>query len=136
MDGQRFDELTRTMARGTSRRQALRLVGGGLAGALLAAVGRGGSAGAAPRTCDDLEARCLEAVGDACREEEEHPHMSPYPCYAEHGGGACRTWFERCPQACDPSFNAGTCESGCPNGGVCLALLNPAGRLMCRCIKL
>ena len=37
MDGQRFDAVTR--AAGTSRRRALRLLGGGLAGGALAAVG-------------------------------------------------------------------------------------------------
>ena len=38
MDGQRFDDLTKALAGGATRRRALRLAGGGLAGALLAVV--------------------------------------------------------------------------------------------------
>jgi len=41
MDGQRFDGLTRELAQETSRRRVLRLAGGGLGAALLAALGAG-----------------------------------------------------------------------------------------------
>ncbi len=46
MDGQRFDDLTRTLAAGTSRRRVLRVVGGGLAAALLGVLGRSDQAAA------------------------------------------------------------------------------------------
>ena len=46
LDGQRFDTWTRAMANGATRRRALRLAGGGLAGAVLAAVGVSRRAGA------------------------------------------------------------------------------------------
>src|SRR5687768_3687047 len=48
MDGRRFDDLTRLLATGTSRRGVLRALGGG--GAVLAAV-LGRRAEAAPSTC-------------------------------------------------------------------------------------
>ena len=54
MDGQRFDDLTKAMANGATRRRALRLAGGGLAGALLAAAelrNRAGAQGAPASTC-------------------------------------------------------------------------------------
>ena len=62
MDGQRFDVMAKEVARGATRRQALRLAGGGLAGALLGAVGFGRRARADwewRSHCDELHARCL-----------------------------------------------------------------------------
>jgi hypothetical protein len=48
----RFDELTKSLAEGVSRREALRRLGGGLAGALLASLGLAGVAqGASARDC-------------------------------------------------------------------------------------
>jgi len=41
LDHDRFDDLARTLATGTSRRQALKLLGGSLTGGLLAALGVG-----------------------------------------------------------------------------------------------
>jgi hypothetical protein len=45
MDQNRFDDLTRTLATSTSRRQALKLLGGGLLAALIpgSALAKGGS---------------------------------------------------------------------------------------------
>ena len=57
MDGQRFDAMARAMAGGATRRRALRLAGGGLAGALLAAAGLGGRA----------QADTCKASGKACK---------------------------------------------------------------------
>ena len=45
-----FDEFSKTLGKSTSRREALKLLGGGLAGGLLAALGVG-SAAAAPDRC-------------------------------------------------------------------------------------
>ncbi len=39
MDHDRFDDLTRSLGTGISRRQALKLLGGSLAGGLLSALG-------------------------------------------------------------------------------------------------
>ncbi len=56
MDHNRFDDLTRALAQGTSRRQALRLLGGSLAGGLLAALGVGQVA--AEDTCKPNGKKC------------------------------------------------------------------------------
>ena len=61
MDGSRFDDLTRRMAMGTSRRQALRLGGGGLATALLTLAGRGEAA------ADDTP----KPLGKKCRKDKQ-----------------------------------------------------------------
>ena len=53
MDGERFDDLTRKLAGGVSRRRALGLLAGGTVGALGAAFGRGRRAAA-------------QDIGDAC----------------------------------------------------------------------
>ena len=143
MDGQRFDAITRSVAAtldgrapGVSRRRALRLAGGGLVGALLAAAGFGRRAGAqGGPPCGELYARCLEAVGDACREEEDHPNMSPYPCYAEHGGGACRAWIQACPSSCGAP-NLGGFQDRCSEGRSCATALNPGNQIVCRCVEL
>ena len=50
LDGSRFDEITKALASGTSRRTVLRRLGAGLAGLGLAATGRG-AAQAAPNQC-------------------------------------------------------------------------------------
>jgi hypothetical protein len=55
-----FDEMAKALAGGLTRRQALRKVGGGLAGALLASVGLGKASGATPMNCADY---CKNFVG-------------------------------------------------------------------------
>jgi hypothetical protein len=52
-----FDELAKTLAEGVSRRDALRLVGGGLVGAVLTALGLGRAYGF---SCEEL---CVERFG-------------------------------------------------------------------------
>ena len=148
MDGQRFDEMTREMAGGATRRQALRLAEGGLAGALLAAVGLGKRAGAqkVPPACGDLEARCVESAGGAC-EGLEAGSLPYFNCLAEHGGEACRAFFTVCTEGCDfPSNNGLVCQalepggetsvSGCPQGKFCATAVNAGNQIVCRCVSL
>ena len=54
MDGERFDDLTRKLAGGVSRRRALGLLAGGTVGALGAAFGRGRRAAA-----QDIDDACF-----------------------------------------------------------------------------
>ena len=143
MDG-RLDAVAKAVARGATRRQALRLAGGGLAGALLAAAGLGKRAGAQEedtRPCDEVLARCVDQVGGAC----DHLHPATYAylvCLSGHGG-ACNAYFESCHVNCgavgepDEAFNVDRrqCAAGCPQGGICVAALNPANRLVCRCVS-
>ena len=136
MDAERFDDLTKAMASGATRRRALRLAGGGLAGALLAAAGLSKRAGAqANPSCGDMEARCLEAVGGACADVEAEPNTSPLPCYVEKGGGACRAYVQACNLQCGLPAHDG-CAGGCPNDTICVSAVNAAGRLLCRCVNL
>ena len=132
MDGQRFDQMTRAMAGGATRRQALRLAGGGLAGALLAAVGLGRRVGA-QESCDVLLARCTEEIGGACDGLQGRPYLN---CLEEQGR-ACSGYLEACTSNCgsnDPSRR--TCEGGCPQGGACTVALNAGSVIVCRCVSL
>ena len=105
MGGHRFDELTR-MAAGMSRRRALRLLGGGLAAALLAALGRGDRAAA-----ERIVSGCIN--------------------YGETGGppvitgdpGGTLVFQQPCP-ACAHI-----------EGAFCTAWVNPVNKLTCRCFR-
>src|SRR3712207_4230881 len=59
MDHERFDDLTRALATGMSRRQALKSLAGGAAGGLLAFLGVG-KAAAAPPGCKRNGKKCKE----------------------------------------------------------------------------
>ncbi len=112
MDAERFDGLARAMANGATRRRALRLAGGGLAGALLAAVGVGKRAGAQGAGGEQpLFTHCYngEAAGPAFDDGISIPIGDGKPC---GGPGECR------------------------EGQVCIALVNPAAKIFCRCVKL
>ena len=64
MDGQRFDNLTKALASGASRRRVLKGLVGGIAGGLAAAFGRH-RVGA--QTCGDIDDACF-SDGDCCRD--------------------------------------------------------------------
>jgi len=111
----RFDEVAKALARGLTRRESLRAVGGGLAGALLAAVGLGKAWGApALRKIKNPHAQCQQF----CRDHGANP-----------GGGNCHG---TCVSSCEACVNATdalpcdvdeeTCESCCcPEGTFCVA---------------
>ena len=107
MDGQRFDAMTKAMASGSTRRRALRLAGGGLAGALLAAAG----------------------LGKRVAAQENQP---VFPNCQEYGGPLIvdpGTDDMTISRPCGPL-------QGCPDGTVCASAVNPGNRLVCRCLKL
>ncbi len=62
MDAERFDAMARAMASGATRRRALRLAWGGLAGALLAAAGLGNRAGAEQGPPEGFPSGCPCAI--------------------------------------------------------------------------
>ena len=95
--GNRFDELAKDLARGVSRREALRRLGGGLLGAAVAAVGLGlGKA-----TADGKGKG--EACVDCCNAITPRPHP-----------------FGDCVSAC--VHGQGVCGHGCiAAGGSCAA---------------
>jgi hypothetical protein len=103
MDQDRFDQMTRALASGTSRRTVLRRVGVALGGALgLTAFGAGKPAAA------QLVVLGPPPVWTHCTEGPSDPFAL--------GGGAK------------------TCGH-CHAGDVCVALLNPANTIVCRCIS-
>ena len=129
MEGQRFDDLTRALTAGASRRRALRLLVGGMTAALGAALGRD-RAGAQPPTCAAYGrvcsgTGCCTTTGAACR------------CYAN---GHCRCV---CPEGQAQIDGACACLGGgnpCPGGlgavNGCCPRGNPAcqnigGSLVC-----
>ena len=142
MDGQRFDAVARAVARGATRREALRLVGGGLAGALLAAVGAGKRAGAQDSVpCDELRARCFARGEEACGPMPPHDHSTPgadtvYHQWEDCVYGtvpACRGAAQQCSGECE---HVGACQNGCPGDQLCIAVVNPGNHVKCRCISL
>jgi hypothetical protein len=138
VDAERFDDLTKAMAGGATRRRALRLAGGGLAGALLAAAGLGRRAGAQddPR-CDEFYAECRARAEEACGGPQPSADVAPeaflawVACMEEQP--ACRRALMACPRNC--KTGEGAC-SGCREDQVCAATSNPGNRLVCRCISL
>jgi hypothetical protein len=108
MDGQRFDELTRSVAAGTSRRRVLRLAGGGLAAALLGVLGRG----------DQVAAAVVFGHCVSYGETGGPPLFSGEP-----GEGEVVSMGRPCP-ACAHI-----------EGAFCAVVLNPGGELQCRCIR-
>ena len=97
-------------------RRALRLAGGGLAGALLAAVGVSRRAGA----------------NHGPKEGEGRPEFEGGGCSHGHAG----PYFDT-PE--DPwEGDALPCGGGpndCPHGTFCAAVVNPANQVLCRCIS-
>ena len=134
MDGQRFDDLSRAVARGTTRRQALRLLGGGLAAALLAAAGRGQRAAAAPppptASCGTLRDLCVASV----------PECGEFTTIANllHCLAGMASWTPQCSAyltVCHTLCGNAVCGT-CGDNETCAASGNPGGQLLCRCLAL
>ena len=134
----RLDLVAKAVARGATRREALRLAGGGLIGALLAAAGLGRRAGAQDGPpCGEFHARCdeqtVEACGPAPSSHEREAWAAWYACMEEQP--ACRTAYMACPRSCIDPYNFGECAGGCPGSQTCQSTFNPlSNRLICRCL--
>ena len=118
MDGQRFDAMTRRMAAGVSRRRLIGAAVSGMAGAALAALGRGGAATAAPNRC-----------AQACAFEPKGPRQAACrQACKQCGGSTINVCFGETIQCCPPGtlcdgfgcVPPATCDatSGC-FGGLC-----------------
>ena len=108
MDAQRFDTMAKAVGRGTTRRQALRLAGGGLAGALLAAAGVGNRAGAQE---PPVIQNCRFAGGEGA--QIINPGTDDFRIGLPCGG-----------------------DEDCPQGRFCTQLVTASGRVVCRCVEL
>ena len=128
MDGQRSDDLTRSLAAGTTRRHALKLLAGGAVGAV-AGLFRLGGAGATHTACgrhhfascrrDDqcCSGRCAGAEG-------EKTCLCPATAPIECGGTRCCTTGQTCcnGRCVDTDTNenhCGECNNDCDGGEVC-----------------
>ncbi len=128
MDGQRFDQLTRNLATGTSRQRVLRVMGGGVAGALLAVVGRGKRAAAEGQAASVLLARCYADSG--C------PVM-PFASYCTNLSDAptCDAFWRIAGNGCgDPVVGPDACQ-GCHAPDVCVTTVTPGDQFVCRCLN-
>lgn len=93
-----FDELTKALAGGLTRREALTRIAGGFAGALLASMGLGKAWGQSPNAAPN--AYCEKF----CR----------YECEISPGGGNA---FGQCVSSCENCLNSGNFPTGCPAEG-------------------
>jgi len=130
MDAHQFDRLTKTLARGTSRRRVLRGVGGGVAGAALAGWGRR-QAGATPRGKSGCAAFCAAVFGDthAAGQCTSAAAQGSGLCFsacgpAGTGGGTLCGDQSRYPTTtcCSSGQRCGTdgiCQTCAANGGTC-----------------
>src|SRR3954470_4825400 len=126
MDGRGFDDFTRKLGRGASRRSVLKGLAAGLG---VAFVGKGPAKALAQQSCETTEDcdngftceanMCVEVVGE-CKVE----------------GGACTDTEQCCtPLLCEgevctvPCVSDDDCEPGfeCSSSGVCFLVVHPCG---------
>jgi hypothetical protein len=120
MDGQRFDDLSRRLAVGIPRRQALKLLGGGLAAAL-ALTGRGEvSAGKKCTSGADCPKNQVCGPNGTCVKAQLcDPDTAPTCGGCEKRRCDVVTGQWHCDPACDPeSCCLGSCSSPCTNNCV------------------
>jgi hypothetical protein len=135
LDYERFDDLTRTLATTTTRRQALKLLGGSLAGGLLAflGVGEAGANGDTDckqngKTCKKdrqcCSGSCVNGVCSSCILNT--PPFTPptATCSSDNqccGTGSCCQFDEELPPGCfDLLNNFSACGTSCENAPNCL----------------
>jgi len=111
MDEQRFDELTRTLASGTSRRRVVMGLAGGALGGLVALFG-----GRPAARADDDDDDC-KRFGKPCR---KHSQCCSGVCLSEGGTCGCATSAD-----CDDFSNACASFSCDPEFGQCFGFLAP-----------
>lgn len=117
MENQRFDDLTRKLANGVSRRRVL----GGLAGGALAAVGLRGGATAKPNKVD-----LCHLTGNG---SYRHINVSvnALDAHLRHG--------DRIPDTCDENseLDYATCECACPPTDCGPGYILDGRSCLCRC---
>ena len=138
MDSERFDDLTRALASGVSRRQTLKLLGGSLAGGLMVFLGIG-EAGADPPGCKREGKNCTRhdqccsgtccntvccAAGQVCQDGQcvAPPTGNQLICRCNEG----QTLNDCFTEPCNVVAADAICDSLCaPLGGVASAECTP-----------
>jgi hypothetical protein len=145
MDATRFDRLTRALATSTSRRQALRRIGGTLGGAALAswplgkALAKGGGNSECAHFCAQIFGADTPAAGQ-CTSDAAHGTGLCYSCgpaspagtqqiccsqnadgtCSSYSGASCCTLYQFCFQ--------GVCEESCFTSGTLVAMATGTSR--------
>jgi hypothetical protein len=135
MDGSRFDNLTKTLAAGVSRRGVVRGALGGLAGAALAALGRksaeaqpkGGPANECKVGCSGFnrqakvacERACRECGGDIDRVCADFGPFGPTAFVCCPPGTFCAGEGVCCEEGTEPCFQPDGSVTCCPAGTFC-----------------
>src|SRR5690349_7713647 len=114
MDDQRFDALTRALARGSSRRTALKGLFGGLVGGVAIATRLDQASAGVPDECDCVAVPCksLTCVSGEC----------VYQDLCTDACTVCNTETGACdPKVCDPCHECsrGVCLNQCEDGFCC-----------------
>ena len=120
MDRNRFDDLTRVLAQGTSRRQALKLLGGGLLAALVpgSVLAKGGGNSNCAKFCATTFGADTPAAGK-CTSDAAHGKGLCYTCGPASSGGTKGICCSTNPNGTCTSYSSATCCSGsatCQNG--------------------
>jgi hypothetical protein len=117
-----FDEWTKTLARSTSRRDALKTLAGGTVGGLLALLGVGEAA--ADDTCKPAGKKCNKS-SQCCPTTVANARAT---CNGTCGF-TCNPGYKLCNGSCIPTAECCNCTGFCVNG-TCLSCL-PGGESGC-----
>src|SRR5689334_9865200 len=122
-DQNRFDDLTRTLATSTSRRQALKLLGGSLMGSFLGFSGLD-TVFAKPKPCTANGKHCTSKTtccSGFCDSTTKKCTACPSRCQVL-ANGTCAQFCTGVPDSCTCGGSGGSVcagDSSSPTGGVC-----------------
>jgi hypothetical protein len=134
MDDSSFDDLTKSLSKATSRRQALKVIAGAVGGAVLAILPGGAALAIAPGRCRRNSTPCRQSI-ECCSGFCDPVSQQ---CACEPGSIVCPS-SGACVPACEPTevFNAATCqcERVCFPGEPCIQNSDCCQGFTCRTSK-
>lgn len=124
MDDQRFDDLSRRLARGTSRRQMLRALAGGVLGGVAGSLGFGRAAAACAtdrdcppgERCDEASATCVPRGGRPASQSQSQSVSAAAVCTTDAECAANETCVDG---TCAPRGGSCTRGSACTTDATC-----------------